>query len=228
VNSDEFDEVAERYEQELAKGLALSGEGSDYYALKRVEKLAEILANYPWPARVMDYGCGTGGSIRHLAEALKAETVIGVDVSTKSIERARSIHQLPGIYFNTLKEYDRPGFMDLVFCNGVFHHIEPAQRPSALAYIFRQLKSGGLFAFWENNPWNLGTQYAMSRVSFDRDAKKISPVQAVDLLQAAGFVVQEKLTMFLFPRWLMPLRAIEHLLLRFPVGAQYLVLAAKP
>ena len=64
--------------------------------------------------------------------------------------------------------------IDLAFCNGVFHHIPPEQRARAIAYVYRCLRPGGLFALWENNPWNPGTRLVMSRIPFDRDALPLS------------------------------------------------------
>ena len=39
------------------------------------------------------------------------------------------------------------------------------------------LRPGGLFAFWENNPWNPGTRLVMSRIPFDRDAITLSALE---------------------------------------------------
>jgi len=64
--------------------------------------------------------------------------------------------------------------VDLVICNGVFHHIPLQQRRDAVAFAFHSLRRGGVFAFWENNPWNPGTRLAMRRIPFDRDAIMIS------------------------------------------------------
>jgi len=60
-----------------------------------------------------------------------------------------------------------------------------------LKNILGALKPGGLFAFWENNPWNPGTRIVMSRIPFDRDAEIISPPAAKRLLRRAGFSILE-------------------------------------
>ena len=73
--------------------------------------------------------------------------------------------------------------MDLAYCNGVFHHIPPAQRAEALALVNRALRAGGLFSFWENSPWSLATRYVMSRCAFDRDAIMLTPPEARSLLR---------------------------------------------
>jgi SAM-dependent methyltransferase len=114
-----------------------------------------------------------------------------------------------------------------VYCNGVFHHIEPADRPCALASIHRALMPGGYFAFWENNPWNPGTRLVMHRIPFDRDAKTLSAPQARRLLHGAGFDVISTDFLFLFPRALATLRPLETRLTQLPAGAQYMVLCRK-
>ena len=115
----------------------------------------------------------------------------------------------------------------MVFCNGVFHHILPAERAAAVDYIFHNLRPGGIFAFWENNPWNPGTRYVMSRIPFDRDAITLSPPTARRLLCDGGFEIERTDFLFLFPRALGWLRGIEPLVCRLPLGAQYQVLARK-
>ena len=87
------------------------------------------------------------------------------------------------IQFSSLQEFDSEGDADLVYCNGVFHHIPPQERSSALKFVDRTLRTGGLFSFWENNPWNPGTQYLMSRLPFDRDAIKLSSIESRRLVR---------------------------------------------
>jgi hypothetical protein len=84
-----------------------------------------------------------------------------------------------------------------------------------------------VFAFWENNPWNPGTRWVMSRIPFDRDAIKVGARRAVRMLEAAGFTVLRTEYLFIFPHALRRLRALERPLARFPLGAQYQVLAQK-
>lgn len=220
-----FDQYAKDYKASLEQGLALSGETQEYFAQKRVALVGEILSGVR-AGNVLDYGCGTGGTLPLLVSALKAGGGVGVEVSAQSIELARRAH--PGFRFHLIEEFDEPGSFDVAYCNGVFHHIPPDQRAACVAYVFRQLKPGGYFAFWENNPWNPGTQWIMRRVPFDRDAVKISIPRGKQLLRDAGFEVVRVDTRFLFPRSLRWLRGLERWLLAAPVGGQYLVLARRP
>jgi SAM-dependent methyltransferase len=116
------------------------------------------------------------------------------------------------------------GEFDLAYCNGVFHHIAPGQRLEALALIHGALRAGGLFSFWENNPWSPATRYVMSRCAFDRDAILLSPPEARALLRRGGFQIVRTDFRFIFPRALRALRPIEDAVYRLPLGAQYQVL----
>jgi SAM-dependent methyltransferase len=117
--------------------------------------------------------------------------------------------------------------IDLAFCNGVFHHIPPDERAAAVDYIYRSLRCGGLFALWENNPWNPGTKYVMSRIPFDKGAITLKPPEARRLLQAGGFEVLSTSYLFIFPRALSWLRAIEPVVSTLPLGAQYQILCRR-
>jgi SAM-dependent methyltransferase len=109
----------------------------------------------------------------------------------------------------------------------VFHHIPVADRAGSLEYIYRCLRPGGMFALWENNPWNPGTQYVMHKCEFDRDAVKIAPPEGARLLRDAGFQVLRTDHRFFFPHALKMMRTVESLLTKIPLGGQYQVLAQK-
>jgi trans-aconitate methyltransferase len=223
-----FDTYAGAYDEALDRGLSLSGESKEHFARRRIEWLASRLLQCGHQAsQVLDYGCGTGDSTPLLAQRLSAASVTGVDLSEESIVLARRRHGGTKAEFSTIRELTPAARFDVAYCNGVFHHIEPDDRPAALAYIRRSLACGGYFAFWENNPWNPGTQLVMRRIPFDRDAKRISASRARRLLEAAGFDIIVTDFLFLFPRLLALLRPIETKLTRVPAGAQYLVLCRK-
>jgi hypothetical protein len=116
---------------------------------------------------------------------------------------------------------------DLAFCNGVFHHIPVDQRHAAASYVYNALVPGGMFALWENNPWNPGTRYIMSRVAFDKDAITLTPPETRRLLRGAGFEIVRTDFQFVFPHVLRALRPLERVLAPLPFGGQYLVLARK-
>ena len=224
----EFDDYAASYDTALNQGLSLSGEPKEYFAQERVRWLAGRLAGLGVrSARVLDYGCGTGSTSPELLERLGAQIVVGVDASRDSLDIARRTHVDARLQFSTMIDLSPSGQFDVAYCNGVFHHVEPGERLDALAYVHRSLAEGGVFGFWENNPWNPGTRLVMRRIPFDRDAKLISPPRARQLLTRAGFDVLGTDFLFLFPRALAALRPLEARLARLPAGAQYMVLARK-
>ncbi len=129
--------------------------------------------------------------------------------------------------FERFTDYVPAADIDLIYSNGVFHHIPPQQRPGALDFMWRALRPGGIFALWENNPWNPGTRYVMSRIPFDRDAVILSAPEACRMLRASKFEVRRVDFLFIFPRMLSWLRPLERPLSHLPLGAQYQVLARK-
>ena len=224
----EFDRFARSYEQDLAKSLAVTGEGRGFYAQRRIDWTAQCLAKLGVsPKRVLDYGCGDGANVPMLAARFQAEHVRGVDISSESIALARQTHAAVGLDFLGLDEWTPDCSFDLAFTNGVFHHIPVEERRACLEAVHESLSSGGWFAFWENNPWNPGTQYVMSRCAFDEHATKISPRAAKKLLSQAGFKIVRSDSLFYFPRRLSFLRPAESWLRALPLGGQYLVLCSK-
>jgi len=225
----EFDRYAAVYDEALAKGIAVSGEDKIYFVRRRLEWLKTCLVRLGVSTEtVMEFGCGTGASLPHLTELLRTRLSLGVDVSAKSLELAQQAYGSPQARFLTIDQYAPVGEIDVVTCNGVFHHISPERRATAVDYIYRCLKPGGLFALWENNPWNPGTRYVMSRIPFDKDAITLTPPQSRRLLEDRGFVLLRTDFLFIFPRTLAWLRMLERRLSRLPFGAQYQVLARKP
>jgi SAM-dependent methyltransferase len=227
-DASDFDEYATSYDRALALGLAATGEDRSYFARRRVEWLRRCLDRMQFAAGcTIEFGCGTGSNIPFLIELAGATSVVGIDTSGASLEVARNVFGSPKVKFYG-SEYEAEGKADLVFCNGVFHHIPPRDRATALEYLYRCLRPGGLLALWENNPWNPGTRFVMSRIPFDHDAITLSPSQSRRLVDAAGFEVLRLDCLFIFPHFLRWLRGLETYLSPVPIGGQYELLCRKP
>jgi SAM-dependent methyltransferase len=224
----EFDRYAADYDAALAKGLAVSGESKEYFAERRVQWLGECLVRIGYSAgAIVDFGCGTGTATPYLLKLPGAKSVLGLEVSTESLKIAQQLHGSANSRFELTGKYRPEGTLDLAFCNGVFHHIRPGDRNRAVRYISDMLRAGGLFSLWENNPWNLGTRYVMSRIPFDKEAVMLSHLGAIEMLRNAGFEILRSDFLFIFPRALKFLRPLEGLVRSLPLGAQYQVLARK-
>lgn len=225
----EFDQFVDEYDADLNRALAASGEDKDYFARGRVSFLARRLQGLQeTPESAMDYGCGIGGTTVLLREIARVRIVAGLDVSERSLERAEQQYGCDAIRFYPFQRYKPSGNLDLAYCNGVFHHIPVHERISAVQYVYNSLRPQGLFAFWENNPWNPGTRYCMSQCVFDRDAVTLSPPLAKRLLREGGFEILRTDFVFYFPRALKLLRFTEPALRQIPLGAQYQILCRKP
>lgn len=225
----EFDEFAGDYDAALNKGLRFTGEKKEYYAEGRVRWLQQRLSHLklPAPKTCLDYGCGTGTSAPQLTSVLGVNSYLGFDPSTESVEEASRLHGGKGIYFT----HDLPAIasasVDMAFCNGVFHHIPPKDRAGCVSEIVRILKPGGIFAFWENNPWNPVVRLLMRLVPFDRDAIMLWPSEARKLVSAGGLTFLDRTYYFVFPSSLAFLRPTEPALSGLPFGGQYLLLFQK-
>jgi trans-aconitate methyltransferase len=230
MNQDvDFDLYSEDYDAALAQGISVSGEDKNFFAEGRIKWLVGCLEQYQQaPKSVIDFGCGTGSATPYLLDLLKVDSLIGVDVSAKSLEAARRLWNSERVKFLLMNSYQPDERIDLAFCNGVFHHIPPDERAAAVNYVYRSLKPGAMFALWENNPWNPGTRYVMSRCPFDQDAITLTPPETRNLLQAAGFEIVSTDFLFIFPKILKWFRPIEPLVSRLPMGTQYQVLCRKP
>lgn len=223
----EFDAFADGYDEALNRGLKFSGEAKEFFAEGRVRWLRHRLAGQGHEAKaVLDFGCGTGTACSCLCKGLGVERYFGFDPSAESVREAAAAH--PGAVFTAHAGEVPEAAFDLAFTNGVFHHIPPQQRAAALAQVWRALRPGGWFAFFENNRWHPGVHFMMSRVPFDRDAQMLFPFQARALLRRAGFEIVLGDSLFVFPGALGFLRPLEPLLCKLPLGGQYLVLARKP
>ncbi len=225
---DLFDDYAAAYEEALSAAIAPSGETREYFAEGRVAWLKRCLEELTQPvSTILDFGCGDGSTTPLLLEKLGAKSAAGVDVSAKSLDIARKRNGSNRIRYESIGEFQCPEQFDLAYCNGVFHHIQPAQRAEALAIVRGAFAAGGFFAFWENSPWSPATRYVMSRCAFDRDAILVSPLEARRLLRDAGFEIVRTDFRFIFPRALRGLRKIEDWVCRVPLGTQYQVLSRK-
>ncbi|QTN31983.1 class I SAM-dependent methyltransferase [Akkermansiaceae bacterium] len=227
-DDEDFDASAANYDEQLQRGLSISGETKEFFAVERVKWLRRRFAPMDFTAgRCLDFGCGIGTATPYLLDVLGATSVVGTDPSEASLEIARSDWKSRPADFVPAGQIT-PGSMDLAFCNGVFHHIDPSNRVGAASLVYRSLRPGGLFALWENNPWNPLTRLSMSRVPFDADAIMLWPGETRRLLVQCGFEVLFTDYKFFFPRPLAALRFLEPSLRRCVMGAQYLVLARKP
>ena len=224
----EFDKSARDYEALFNPWLRIAGASREYFAQSRLNWLRHLLHEQEIaPKRVMDFGCGTGMSLSLLADIFDAEQVIGLDTSEESLAVARESVGSRPVQLATPAQYLPQQDLDLVFCNGVFHHIPEAEQPAAIDYVYRCLRPGGMFAMWENNPWNPLHAFAMKHSKIDENATPLTPRESHRLVASDRFRVIRTDYLFFFPGYFSWLHPLEKWLIKVPLGAQYQVLAVK-
>jgi SAM-dependent methyltransferase len=227
-NRTEFDQSARDYEALFDPWLKIAGASREYFAQSRLNWLRYLLHKHKIaPKRLMDFGCGTGMSLSLLADVFEAEQVVGLDTSEESLAVARESVGSRPVQLAVPADYLPHQDLDLVFCNGVFHHIPEPERPAAMNYVYRCLRQGGVFAMWENNPWNPIHALAMKHSEIDENAIPIPPPELRRLVEAARFQVIRTDHLFFSPGYFSWLHPLEKWLVKVPLGAQYQVLAFK-
>jgi SAM-dependent methyltransferase len=111
----------------------------------RFRWLAGLLAATPG-GRVVDLGCGTGSSLRHVLPALRGGLAVGVDLSPEVLREAARTPRPPGRVFLLRADLRRPlplatASVDRVLCHNV---LESLPDPDAMvAGAWRILRPGG-------------------------------------------------------------------------------------
>ncbi|HUY37467.1 MAG TPA: class I SAM-dependent methyltransferase [Candidatus Binataceae bacterium] len=132
-----------------------------YSQLRRHE--GGLNAALEWPAlhsmlpalgglQVLDLGCGFGKWSRLMREQ-GAASVIGIDISTRMLERARGENTVDGVTYINCPIEDAafaPESFDLVTSSLALHYVERFER--VCANVARWLKPGGGFVFSVEHP----------------------------------------------------------------------------
>ncbi len=221
-----FDLFAADYREVHSANLGLSGEEPTYFAEYKVREVARCLGGAQ-VRRILDFGCGIGGSIPFFQKYFSDSKLLGVDVSKESLRQAELIYR-PYAEFRHLAESDFPieaESCDLAFAACVFHHIQPDRHRVSLENIRNCMTANGHFFLFEHNPLNPLTVHAVNTCPFDADAILIRGREMARRVQAAGFKNVRLRYCTFFPRALSVFRPLEPYLAWLPLGAQYYVQA---
>ncbi|MES2832658.1 MAG: class I SAM-dependent methyltransferase [Pseudomonadota bacterium] len=220
-----FDEYAEDYDDILQGQLNFFSENNLYFAKYKVELVKKFSKGSP--GRILEFGCGTGRNLQFLKDVFPGSTIVGTDISQQSVAIAKQQNPEAECFTLTDQRLMECEKFDLIFVAGVFHHIEPAERPK----VFRQLNAllsdtGALFVF-EHNPYNPVTRKMVRECPFDTDAVLIPMPSMKKSLSEFGFgFFRSRYTLFVPPS-LSVLKKIEHYIGWLPMGGQYFIQAKK-
>jgi 2-polyprenyl-3-methyl-5-hydroxy-6-metoxy-1,4-benzoquinol methylase len=220
----EFDSVAANYQELVDHNVRITGESSDYFAAYKAEYVARKVAPRAG-ARLLDYGCGVGLLSSHLNTRLDGMRIDGFDVSNDSVGRVNERLLRQGTFSANLNELGRS--YDVVVLSNVLHHVKPGDRRDVIREAASHLADGGKLVIFEHNPVNPLTRWAVSQCSFDEDAILLPSRETQAYFEPNELRPLWRDYIVFFPRWLRWLRHLEASLNWCPLGAQYVVVAAR-
>jgi SAM-dependent methyltransferase len=122
----------------------------------RLEAIARLFGLRPKPAAqgsVLELGCGDGGNLLSLAQALPRASFVGVDAAASAVERGNEMARAAGLQNVELRCADiealpeskeLEGGFDYILSHGVYSWILPRVRVALLAGIRRYLEPMGV------------------------------------------------------------------------------------
>ena len=230
-----FDKYADNYDQGHVKAVAMSGFKPSHfheYKLKEVLKYLkeQDLANKK--LTFLDFGCGTGSSVKYIKKYLPRASVFGVDVSKEEIRVAKANSKnLKDVTFAPFDGSNIPFKVkfDVIFIANVFHHIKRKSHKKVMKNIYAQLADNGILFIFELNKLNPLTMLVAIRndYRFDKDANLLNPFYTKKLLRNVGFLNNKVTYTIFFPQFLSALIPFEKYLRWLPFGAHYFYIAKK-
>jgi SAM-dependent methyltransferase len=223
----DFDLSAAAYEEEVDRSISFTGRSASFFAKRKVDLLERLLRAYGRDfarATVLDVGCGTGTTDRHLVDHVEA--LHGVDPSEKMVAMARR-----NVPLATFESYDgktipyADGSFDLVIAICVMHHVPVDEQLALVRELRRVTRPGGVIAILEHNPANPLTRRAVSDCELDEGVELLRAKDVRRLLVDAG-AGDIRTDYFLFTPIGGRLGAgVDRWLRRLPLGGQHAVLA---
>jgi SAM-dependent methyltransferase len=228
MEKSEFDQFADEYYAEHAKGLRASGESPEFFYEYKVHTIAEALrARARSALRILDFGSGVGNSIPYFRKHIPEAELTCADVSRRSLAVGEA--RFPGEARSMEIDGDRlpfdDGQFDLVFSACVFHHIPHSEHVHWLSELRRVARASATLSIFEHNPWNPLTVKVVRDCPFDEHAVLIAGPDFKRTVASAGWAAPEIRYTLFFPHALAFLRPAENWLRAVPLGAQYMALA---
>jgi ubiquinone/menaquinone biosynthesis C-methylase UbiE len=218
-----FDSYDTTYDGVVNKAIAFSGLKVDFFVRVKAAYLKDILAAHfgnPSTVNLLDVGCGTGNYHPHWID--QVGSLQGVDISAKCIKRAaeRNPNAAYAVYDGGRLPFADHSF-DAAVSICVMHHIDPPERASFVAELYRVIRPNGIAVVFEHNPSNFLTRRAVSNCPFDEGVTLLPHHETEQLMQNARFDVYPSQFILLVPPIMQLLRRIDGFFSKLPLGAQY-------
>ena len=226
----EFDAYRDTYVDTVEQSISFSGLSHDFFQRSKALMIRDLLAlrlpERPMP-KLLDVGCGIGAL--HPLLSSMFSSIHGVDISSKSIERARleNPDNLYRVYDGERLPFADNSFdMALSIC--VMHHVPVKQWTGFMAELTRVVSPGGIVCLIEHNPLNPGTRISVARCPFDADAVLIGTRRMRGYMGRAGLTNVATRNFVFFPTNRQLVRMLERRLHWLPLGAQFAAIGEVP
>ena len=226
-----IDRYAEDQHRPNAANNIIKGEDTSYFTDYTVEACRALVTEARInPARIIDFGSGTGHSIPAFNRVFPGAEPVCSDTSQRSLDLASA--RFPGRH-HSLRIIGKQipaanDSFDLAVSTCVFHHIPTTGHEPWPHKLSRVTRPGGLLQIFEQNPLNPLPRHAVNTCPFNANARLIRAGQLARECRAAGWDRARVLYHTFFSRFLAALRRFERALTWAPFGAQYSVTARKP
>lgn len=134
----------DKYSEMSRSKLGLKGAGEWH-------ELRKLLSDFD-DKRVLDLGCGYGWHCKYASDN-GAKYVLGIDISTMMLDKAKALNTAPNIEYlkSTMEDYEYPReSFDLVISSLAIHYI--AEYKKLISNVYKTLKIGGNFVFSVEHP----------------------------------------------------------------------------
>lgn len=158
------------------------------------------------PERLLDIGCGEGRAFALLADAFHPKSIVGIDVDGAQLRRAEMAARASPcpttVQQNTVARLNLESeSIDLIFLHQLIHHV--ADQPGALKELHRVARPGAVFLVGESCETFIKT-WSVRWFFRHPDGVQKTAQGYVDLVRAAGFVVDDADIRTSTPWWSLP------------------------
>ncbi len=223
----DFDAHAHSYVEAVDESVSFTGKDSAFFAQRKVEILEELTFGSVGSLAglsVLDVGCGTGTTDRHLVDHVGS--LVGVDVSEEMLAlAAEAIPTANFEWYNGEKLPFPDESFDIALTVCVLHHVPTSGRALFVSELHRVTRAGGLVAIFEHNPINPLTRYAVNSCDLDDGVVLVAGREATTYLADAGAAEVTRLDYLFSPFGGALGRSIDSALAHLPLGGQYVASA---
>jgi ubiquinone/menaquinone biosynthesis C-methylase UbiE len=146
---------------------------------------------------ILDIGCGNGQFIYLLAEIVRPQRIIGVDISDKALSQAKEYLSIIDTPYSLLK-YDGLNFpeifkkVSLIYLTDVLHHISYLDQKEFLSQIFCKMERGSRLIIKDINAssWLVHANKLHDRILNGEKSNEISLAELLEYLRTVGFYVE--------------------------------------